>query len=93
MAHHKDALKRIRQNAKRKEANQTIRTYYRNRIKKVRAALETGEVEAAQTALATAISAIDRAVTKGILHKNTGSRYKSRLTKAVTLLKESKQAA
>jgi small subunit ribosomal protein S20 len=59
----------------------------------VRAAIEAKNQEAARSALAGAISAIDQAVTKNILHRNTASRYKSRLTKAVAGLAGSGQAA
>ncbi len=93
MAHHKDAKKRIRQNVKKQARNKDMRTFYRNRIKDVKAAVEAGDAVAAETALGKAISAIDRAVTKSILHKNTGSRYKSRLSKAVKGVKSSDQPA
>lgn len=92
MAHHKDALKRIKQDEKRRLRNQAVKTHYRNRIKKVKAALESGQAEAAQTALKAAVGAIDRAVSKGVIHKNTGSRYKSRLSRAVKALSQSKAA-
>lgn len=93
MAHHKDALKRIRQTAKRTERNKAVRTFYRNRIKGVRTALEAKDPAAAATALKKALSAIDQAVSKSVLHKNTGSRYKSRLTRAVNALSGSGPAA
>lgn len=92
MAHHKDALKRIRQTEKRLERNKSIRTFYRNRIKEVKAAVESRNFEAAQAALPGAIKAIDRAVVKDILHKNTASRYKSRLSRAVNGLKSGQAA-
>jgi len=92
VAHHKDALKRIKQDEKRRLRNQAVKTHYRNRIKKVKAALESGQAEAAQTALQAAIGAIDRAVSKGVIRKNTGSRYKSRLSRAVKDLARSKAA-
>ena len=83
MAHHKDAKKRIRQIEKRTLRNKSVRTFYRNKIKAVKSAVEAGDGEAARSALKTAISAIDRAVAKNVLHKNTASRYKSRLSKSV----------
>jgi len=89
VAHHKDALKRIRQNEKRRLRNKDVRSFYRNRIKEVRAALDAEDAAAAESALKKAISAIDGAVSKNVLKKNTGSRYKSRLSRAVLALKAS----
>lgn len=83
MAHHRDAKKRIRQTEKRTLLNKSARTNYRNQIKAVRAAIEAGDREGAQATLKKAIVAIDRAVTKDVLRKQTASRYKSRLTRAV----------
>ncbi len=83
MAHHKDAKKRIRQTEKRTLRNKSVRTFYRNKIKAVKSAVEAGDQAAAQTALTSAISAIDRAVSKNVLHQNTASRYKSRLSTSV----------
>lgn len=59
-----------------------VRTY----IKRVNAAIESGEVEAAGAALTAAIPVIDRMADKGIMHKNTAARYKSRLNKRVKAL-------
>lgn len=56
-----------------------MRTY----IKRVRKALETKDLAAAQAGLPVAVQAIDRAVSKGVVHRNTGSRYISRLSLAV----------
>lgn len=86
MAHHKDALKRIRQTEKRTARNKSLRTFYRNQIKDVKAAVAEGKKDAAQTALAKALRAIDRAVAKNVLHRNTASRYKSRLTRSVAAI-------
>lgn len=79
MPNHKSAEKRMRQNEKRKQINRSNRTRVRTSIKKLRAALEgnAGDVKAL---LPQTISTIDKAVQKGILHKNTAARYKSRLT-------------
>lgn len=92
MAHHKDALKRIRQSEKRRLRNKSVRTVYRNLIKQVKEAAEAGELETAKTALAGARKAIDRAVTKKVLKKNTAARYISRLSRSVNSL-ESKKVA
>ncbi len=84
MAIHKSALKRARQNIKRNARNRALRTALRNVIKGYRTLLQAKDFEAAQQSLPKLHSAIDRAVTKGILHKNTAARHKSRLTAALT---------
>jgi small subunit ribosomal protein S20 len=89
---HKDADKRMRQNEKQRLLNKDVRTFFRNKVKVLKAAVESGDVEAAEKALMPAIISIDRAVTKNVLHKNTAARYKSRLSKSVKKLKESKAA-
>jgi small subunit ribosomal protein S20 len=86
MANHKSAKKRIRQNTKRRAINRSNRSGLRTQIKKLRAAIETGDKQASNEALLPTISVIDRMVNKNILHKNTAARYKSRLTKHVNEL-------
>ncbi len=83
MANHKSALKRARQNIKRNARNRALRTTLRNVIRKYRALLTAGDMEGAQGALPGLHRALDRAVTKGIVPKNTASRQKSRLTVAL----------
>ena len=83
MAIHKSALKRARQTIKRNARNRALRTSLRNVIKKFRTQLAAGDMEGAQGSLPGLHKAIDTAVTKGILHKNTGARHKSRLTGAL----------
>ncbi len=82
MANHKSAEKRVRQNAKRKEINRSNRSKLRTSIKKLRTAI-AGNDKATGELLFPTVSLIDKAVNKGILHKNTAARYKSRLTKHV----------
>jgi small subunit ribosomal protein S20 len=83
MANHKSAEKRMRQNAKRKEINRSNRSKLRTSIKKLRAAV-TGQNKTESTELLyPTISLIDKAVNKGIIHRNTAARHKSRLTKHV----------
>lgn len=83
MAHHLSALKRIRQNIKRAEQNRARDSRVKTFVKKVDAALQAGQVNEAQSALRVAESEIMKAVTKGILHKNTASRKVSRLAARV----------
>jgi small subunit ribosomal protein S20 len=80
MPNHKSAEKRMRQNEKRRVVNRNNRGRLRTGIKKLRTALEGGEAGAAQTLLPETISLIDKAVQKGVLHRNAAARYKSRLT-------------
>jgi small subunit ribosomal protein S20 len=81
MPNHKSAEKRMRQNEKRKQINRSNRTRVRSSIRKLRGAL-AGDGDAA-TLLPQTVSTIDKAVQKGVLHKNTAARYKSRLTARV----------
>ena len=80
MPNHKSAEKRVRQNEKRRDINRGNRGRLRTGIKKLRAAMESGEAGAAQELLPATVSLIDKAVQKGVLHRNAAARYKSRLT-------------
>ena len=86
MANHKSAEKRNRQAEKRNEVNRRNRGALRTEIKRLRAAVEDGNREEAQTLLPKTVSVIDRSVQKGVLHRNAAARYKSRLTGSVTKL-------
>ena len=79
MAHHKSALKRVRQTIKRTAQKRSQRTALRTVIKKFRHMLDGGNMDQAREAYSGVQKNIDKAVTKGILHKRTGARYKSRL--------------
>lgn len=80
MPNHKSAEKRVRQNEKRRVINRGHKSKVRTYIKKLRAALDSGNSEDVQKALPEVISVIDRSVQKGVMHKNAAARYKSRLT-------------
>lgn len=86
MANIKSAKKRIlvaeKKYARNKAAKSKVKTY----VKKVEAAIEANDKEAAKKALVEATSVIDKATRKGIYHKNTSARKVSRLTKAVNKL-------
>jgi len=84
LANHKSALKRMRQNAVRNARNTHLRSSMRTYVKQVREAVANGDQEAAKAALAKAVPFIDKASTKGVIHKNTASRKISRLTKLVS---------
>lgn len=80
MASHKSALKRIKQTIKREELNRTHRTKLRHQIRKLRTALDAKNKAAAQELLRPTLALIDHSIRKGILHRNTAARYKSRLS-------------
>ena len=81
MPNHKSSEKRVRQNEKRRDINKSNRTRLRTSLKKLRTALSGGDAGQIGTALPGTISTIDKAVQKGVLHRNAAGRYKSRLTK------------
>jgi small subunit ribosomal protein S20 len=80
MPNHKSAEKRVRQNEKRRIMNRSNRGRLRTGIKNMRAALSTTDGGDVQTLLPETVSLIDKAVQKGVLHRNAAARYKSRLT-------------
>lgn len=86
MANSPQAKKRARQADKSRQHNASQRSTVRTYIKKVRAALDSGDSAAAQAAYKEATPVIDRMADKGILHKNAAARYKSRLNNAVRKL-------
>lgn len=83
MANSPQARKRARQNDKARAHNASLRSMARTYIKKVLAAVESGDAEGAKVALAAAVPVIDRIADKGIIHKNKAARHKSRLNAKV----------
>ncbi|MCD7726706.1 MAG: 30S ribosomal protein S20 [Clostridiales bacterium] len=83
MANIKSAKKRILVNKTRADRNKAIKSSVKTAVKKVRAAIEANDKEAAKSALIAATSAIDKAAKKGVYHKNTAARKVSRLNIAV----------
>ncbi len=86
MANIKSAKKRILVNRTKAARNKAIKSAVKTSIKKVETAVANKDKEAANSALLEAISAIDKATTKGVFHKNTSSRKVSRLSKAVNTI-------
>ncbi|MFO7917304.1 MAG: 30S ribosomal protein S20 [Anaerolineae bacterium] len=84
----KSSEKRMRQNQKRRAHNRAIRSRLRTVVKKANSLIEEGEQEAAEEAVRDAVSELDRAVKKGILHRNNADRRKSRLMKRLNAVKE-----
>ena len=86
MATHPSAEKRHRQSLKRRSRNLAIRSRVRTLVRHVREAIDAGNAADATARLATAARALDKGVTKGVLHRNTAARKISRLTLAVRKL-------
>jgi small subunit ribosomal protein S20 len=86
MANTPQAKKRIRRNDRRNEINGARVSRIRTFVKKVEAAIASGDKSAAEAALKAAQPEMSRGVSKGVLHKNTVSRKYSRLTKRVSAL-------
>ena len=86
MPNHKSAEKRVRQNEKRRAVNRSNKGSLRTQIKKLRAALSAGDKTQSQELLIPTIALIDKSVNKGVLHRNTAARHKSRLTMHVNEL-------
>lgn len=76
----KSSKKRLLQNHKARQRNRAVMSSMRSSVKAVR---QAADQKTAAEALPRAIGMIDRTVKKGVIHRNTGSRYKSRLTKFV----------
>jgi small subunit ribosomal protein S20 len=81
LAHTRSAIKRLRQNEKRRARNRFFRATARTEIKKTRRLIEAGELDEAREAVVQAIKALDKAAQKGVIHKNNAARRKSRLMK------------
>lgn len=83
MANHKDALKRIRQNEKRRLHNRYYAKNMRNEVRKFRALTDKSEAEAQ---LPKIYSIIDKVAKRGIIHKNKAANLKSKMTKHIAKL-------
>jgi small subunit ribosomal protein S20 len=86
LANIKSAKKRAIQAEKRRQHNASRRSMTRTCLKKVIAAIEAGDKEAAQTAYTAAVPVLDRMATKGLIHKNKAARHKSRLNAQIKAL-------
>jgi small subunit ribosomal protein S20 len=82
----KSVLKNIRQTERRTAVNRMNRTRVRTAMRQIRTALASGDSAAAAKLAPSAFSAIDKAIQKGTLHRNTAKRYKSRLSLALNAL-------
>ncbi|MGA9528195.1 MAG: 30S ribosomal protein S20 [Terriglobales bacterium] len=87
MANHFSALKRARQTEKRTTRNRANSSQLRTALRNIRESLEKGDKAAASQVYRETVSTLDKAIKKGVLHQNTGSRYKSRLSARLSALK------
>jgi small subunit ribosomal protein S20 len=89
MARHKSAIRQHRRSLRRKAVNTRTKSALRTKMKKIREAIEAKDREGSAKMLPTLFKAIDTSVKKGSIKKNTGSRYKSRLSRQVARLSSS----
>ena len=80
----KSALKAHRQTVKRREHNRELRSKLRTGLKGIRKALDVNDIEGAKQRLTATQSLVDKMAAKGIIHRNTAARYKSRLSARVS---------
>ena len=86
MANIKSAIKRNKQNEKRRVRNRVYRGSARTYVRKARLSISEGDVQDARQSTLEAISALDKAAEKGVIHKNNAARRKSRLMKRLAAL-------
>lgn len=84
------AKKRLRQNIKHRLRNRQVKSALRTQIRKLREAIKEGNIKAAEEQVIITVKKIDKSCAKGVLHKNTASRMKSRLVKSLNKLKGEK---
>lgn len=87
MPHTKSAWKRLRQSEKRRKLNRTWVKTIKKEVREVTDAVKAGDAATAGTELVSAVSRLDRAAAKGVIHKNKAARLKSRLAKKVNRTK------
>ncbi|WP_058234173.1 30S ribosomal protein S20 [Devriesea agamarum] len=86
MANIKSQIKRIKTNEKARQRNKAVKSELKTYIRKVRTAVTAGDVDAAGSALKQAARKLDKAVSKGVIHKNQAANRKSGLAKLVAKL-------
>ena len=88
----KSAKKRVLVNEKKNSDNRVQLTLVKNAVKKINAAIDTNNIEEAERLLPETMSVLDKAVTKGIMHKNTAANKKSGIAKRIADIKSGKKA-
>ena len=86
MANIKSQIKRIKTNAKRTERNKAVKSEIRTWVRKFREAADTGDKDAAAEALKLASKKLDKAASKGVIHKNQAANKKSAMAKKAAAL-------
>ena len=86
MANIKSQIKRIRQNEKAHQRNKAVKSALKTHVRKFREAADTGNVEEATAALRVAARQLDKAVSKGVIHKNQAANRKSAIAKRLAEL-------
>ena len=86
MANIKSQIKRNKQNEKAHQRNRAVKSELRTHVRKFREAVESGDVAAAATALQVASRKLDKAVSKGVIHKNQAANRKSAIAKKLSEL-------
>ena len=92
MANHKSAIKRHNQSVRRRQRNQAVRSSVRTLVKKVREAIESRDREAIERKIREVNRLLDKAVTKGVLKRNTASRKLARLARAAHAVRNPAEA-
>lgn len=91
MAHHKDAIKRIRTSQAARGRNRAYKSRMRTEVKDLRTIIHKGDAAAAEAALRTTVSELQTLARKGVIHRRNAARKVSRLAKAVNALKRGAQ--
>jgi small subunit ribosomal protein S20 len=87
------SIRQVRTDARRTLRNKNIRTRCKTDIRKAEKLIETGKIDEAEKAVTAAVSKLDKAAVKGVLHKNNAARRKSRLLSKLNQAKGAKTAA
>ena len=86
MANTKSAIKRMKQNEQRRQRNRAARSTIRSTVKAARVALGSNKSQESTTAVREALRTLDRAVSRGVMHRNTAARKKSALARKLNAL-------
>jgi small subunit ribosomal protein S20 len=93
MANHVSSLKRARQTETKTAINRANKTKLRSSLRSLREAITAGDKKTLQASYSETVSILDKSVQKGVLHKNTASRYKARLNARVKAVAAPKKSA
>ena len=93
MANHVSSLKRARQTETKTAVNRANKTKLRSSLRALREAITAGNKKTLQASYSETVSILDKSVQKGVLHKNTASRYKARLNARVKAVVTAKKSA